>query len=104
MQIGHQRLGSIDHGHGLDVHFTRSCNAGVEQAFATQEDIFRALDCLNVHGAALAHGCQITGIHDDAFAHTKVIFFTVAIDLNEHKAVAADSLHNEALTAKKALT
>ena len=44
MQIGHQRLGSIDHGHGLDVHFTRSRNAGVEQALAAQENVFCTLE------------------------------------------------------------
>lgn len=100
--VGCQGLGSLVDGHGLQVDLAGAGDDGVEEALAAEEHILCTPDGLDVHGAAFAHGCKIPGVHDDALTGTQFILLAVAVHFHEQKAIAADPLHDEALTAHQA--
>ena len=80
---------------------TRAAHDGVEQPFAAEQHVFRALDALQFHRAGGVHRGKIAGVEDLAIAGGNVIFDRAAVDFQKDDAAAGELLHQKAFAAKQ---
>lgn len=80
----------------------RAGQDGVEKPLASEEDVLRAVDLLNVHGAASAHGREVPGVHDELLPGAQLVLHHVAVKFGEGDPVAGETLHDEALASEEA--
>lgn len=98
---GGYRSSQVGNRHGLQNHFSRTGDNGIEEAFAAKELVLNALNRHNVNGAgAINHG-YVTGIHDQLFSGCQNGAPFGTIQFQEHHAWTGHFLHDEAFTGKQ---
>src|SRR5690606_27738837 len=85
----------------LQPNFTRPFQDTQEQSLATKEDIGEAFDGLDIILDVRFKKSDVAGVDFDALAGLQVKFYNRAIQFEEDHALATETLHQEAFTAKQ---
>ena len=78
-----QHRGRGADGHALENDPARALHSGVEEAFTAKQHVLKSFDRTDFHGAAFAHGRQITCIDNFAGSRGDVVFMCGTVDFQK---------------------